>query len=82
MAPFMVIGTKVSGLLSIPRLQLLSDKGNCIGCKKCSEKCPMSLDVEEMVKSGKMMNNECILCGVCINNCPKKIIKYTFRGKV
>ena len=79
MAPFMVIGTKVSDLLKIPKLHIVANKDNCIGCTKCSEKCPMSLDVKEMVESNKMKNTECILCGACIDNCPKSVIKYSYK---
>jgi ferredoxin len=78
MAPFMVLGTKVSDCLKIPRLHLVANRNGCIGCKKCSDKCPMSLDVKEMVESGSMKNTECILCGECIDNCPKKVIEYVF----
>jgi polyferredoxin len=81
MAPFMVIGTKVSDWLKIPGLHLVANKSNCIGCKKCSEKCPMSLEVKEMVESERMKNAECILCGECIDSCPKKVIAYSFKGR-
>jgi ferredoxin len=40
----------------------------------------MSLPVEDMVKSNKMENAECILCGTCIDACPTKAIKYAFAG--
>jgi len=79
MAPFMVIGTKVADFLKIPKLHLKSNKDSCINCKKCSEKCPMSLDVSNMVKNEKMKNMECILCGECIDACPKKAIVYSFK---
>lgn len=78
MAPFMVIGTKVSNWLKIPALHLKSNKAQCIGCRKCSEKCPMSLSVKEMVQSEDMRNSECILCGECVDICPKKAIAYKF----
>ncbi|MDD3715049.1 MAG: 4Fe-4S binding protein [Atribacterota bacterium] len=32
----------------------------------------MSLDVHELVKIGKIENSECILCGTCVDICPKK----------
>ena len=79
MAPFMVIGTKASELLKLPRLHLKSNKANCISCKKCSNKCPMSLNVQGMVEHGDMKNTECILCGECIDTCPKNAIKYSYR---
>ena len=79
MAPFMIIGTKISEWLKLPRLRLKPNKDVCIGCKICSGKCPMSLDVKEMVKNGDIKNSECILCGECIDVCPKKAIAYSFR---
>jgi ferredoxin-type protein NapH len=32
-----------------------------------------------MVQSQSMENSECILCGKCVDNCPKGTIKYAFR---
>jgi len=85
MAPFMIIGTKVSDWLKMPRLRLRANKNNCSGCKACSVKCPMSLDVMEMVEREEMKNTECILCGECIDVCGKKAITYSWirisRGK-
>jgi len=79
MAPFMIIGTRVSDWLRIPKLHLKTDRDNCSGCKLCSQKCPMSLGVKEMVESGNIKNSECILCGECVDACPKKAISYSFR---
>ena len=70
-APFMIIGTKMSDLFRLPRLRLKADKESCTCCKLCSKKCPMSLDVMEMVKAANMKNAECILCGECVDVCPK-----------
>jgi polyferredoxin len=74
----MVIGRRISIFLKIPRIRLKTERSNCIKCKRSSEKCPMSLDVMQMVEKEKMENSECILCGECIDNCTKKAIKYTF----
>jgi len=81
MAPFMIIGTKISDGLKLPRLRLISNQDSCIGCKQCSKKCPMSLDVKTMVETANMKNSECILCGECIDICPKKTISYAFTNK-
>ncbi|HBF36583.1 MAG TPA: 4Fe-4S ferredoxin, partial [Firmicutes bacterium] len=51
----------------------------CVNCKLCSKKCPMSLDVHEMVKQNKLNHSECILCGECIDSCAKGAIYYRFR---
>ena len=80
-APFMIIGTTVSNWLKLPRLRLKSNKDICNGCSLCSKKCPMSLDVKAMVETANMKNSECILCGECIDICPKKSISFTFKNK-
>jgi ferredoxin-type protein NapH len=76
MAPFMVVGTKLSGWLRLPRLRLEPNKDGCTKCKICTKKCPMSLDVMQMVEQGNMENAECTLCGECIDSCPQKAIRY------
>jgi len=81
MAPFMIIGTKLSGLLRLPRLRLKSTKDSCISCNQCNKKCPMSLDVKAMVENVNMKNSECILCGECVDICPKSAISYCFSDK-
>jgi polyferredoxin len=80
-APFMIIGTKVSEWLKMPRLRLSGNKDTCISCKQCSKKCPMGLDVMAMVKDRNMKHAECILCGECVDICPKKSIAYAFKDK-
>ena len=79
MAPFMVLGTKLKNRLGLPSLQLKPDTGKCVGCKLCTKKCPMSLEVHTMVAVGNMKNSECILCGECADSCPKKAIALTFQ---
>lgn len=74
MAPFMVVGEKVSDLLHIPRFRLKADPPSCVSCRQCSKHCPMSLAVHEMVKSGQMDSTECISCLACVDVCPKKSI--------
>ena len=77
MAPFMILGTKIKNILKYPSLNLNVEKSKCISCKACTKKCPMSLEVMEMVQKNNMKNSECILCGECIDGCPKKVIKYS-----
>lgn len=78
MSPFMIGGRKLRNLFRWPSLRLKADKEKCTNCMTCSDNCPMSLDVNGMVKSGKMENSECILCGTCVDNCKKGVIKYSF----
>lgn len=75
MAPFMVIGEKLADFLHIPRFRLKADSKVCISCGQCSRRCPMSLDVKTMVKTGNMISTECITCLECVDGCPKKAIR-------
>lgn len=76
MSPFMFLGSKVGRALSIPTLALKGDVKTCINCKKCDQVCPMSLDVHQMVTENDFRDPECILCGSCIDSCPKQTIRY------
>ncbi len=78
MAPFMVIGDKIRNKLHIKGLRLESEKEKCISCKICDKHCPMSLSVCENVQNQQLNDSECILCGACIDSCPKRVIKYKF----
>lgn len=81
MAPFMVIGEKIADLLHIPRFRLKADISSCISCGQCVKKCPMSLNVMELVKSGNMDSAECISCLQCVDICPKKVISCGIRSR-
>jgi polyferredoxin len=81
MSPFMILGRKLRNALRTPALRLRAEPDKCIQCKQCTQACPMSLSVNEMVKVGKMENVECILCGSCIDICPKDVLHYAFDRK-
>ena len=78
MAPFMILGRKIRNIIKIPSLQLVSFQDNCISCNICTNVCPMSLPVVEMVKENKMENTECVLCGNCVDRCNSKAIEFNF----
>jgi ferredoxin-type protein NapH len=78
MAPFMILGRKLRNLFAWPALRLKADTGACINCKRCTRDCPMSLDVNAMVQASAMEHSECILCGTCVDKCPKNVIRYSF----
>ncbi len=76
MSPFMIVGRTLSNLLTLPALRLQADQTKCVECHRCNKECPMSLDVSTMVKTGRMENAECILCGKCVDVCKKHSIRY------
>jgi polyferredoxin len=78
MAPFMMIGRWLRNRFAWPSLRLQAEPALCADCKKCTSNCPMSLDVNAMVQIRSMENSECILCGTCVDNCTKKVIRYSF----
>lgn len=80
MAPFMILGRKIRNALAWPSLRLVADRESCRECRTCTKGCPMSLEVNRMVKSGSMEHSECILCGTCVDNCPSSAIRYSFSG--
>lgn len=80
-AAFMVLGRKIGNLFGWPALHLDADAGLCIDCKKCSNECPMGLDVNEMVRQGAMENADCILCARCADTCPKEVIRLGITGR-
>ena len=78
MAPFMIIGRKIRNLFGWRSLRLVAVPDRCIHCHTCTENCPMSLPVEQMVELNKMENAECILCATCIDGCKSHAINYRF----
>ena len=75
-AVIMIIGRKISNLIRLPALHLEAARDRCTGCKRCSNGCPMGLDVTGMVQRGQMENAECILCGVCADVCPTQAVHF------
>lgn len=79
-AVIMIIGRKIRNLSHWPALHLSANMDRCTDCKKCSKNCPMGLDVNIMVRQKSMENTECILCGCCVDVCPKQAIRYALTG--
>ena len=78
MAPFMILGRRIRNLVRWPSLRLQAESTRCSHCQTCTRDCPMSLDVNGMVSAGNMENDECILCGTCVDHCQKDVIRYSF----
>lgn len=81
MAPFMILGRKVGNSIQWPSLKLKASPDICKHCHTCSETCPMSLSVEDMVNRKNMENKECILCGTCVDGCPHGAITFAWKNK-
>ena len=79
MAPFMIIGRIIRNYYKWPSLQLVSNPEICKHCHTCTDNCPMSLPVEDMVQRESMENHECILCGTCVDGCKQGVLKYSWK---
>ena len=78
-ATIMIAGRWLSGKAGFAALRLGSVSSACIDCNKCTDTCPMGLDVHAMVRNEKMENSECIMCASCADTCPERAISYSFR---
>lgn len=74
MSPFMVLGMTLGEKLRIPRFKVRAQAQLCVSCHKCDQACPMSIDVNEQVKTGTIDSTDCILCGACVDACAKDVL--------
>ncbi|WP_102374036.1 4Fe-4S binding protein [Raoultibacter massiliensis] len=74
MAPFMVIGGKLGRAARLPQLRIVAEPEACIACGRCTKACPMSLDMQELLASGDILDAECIQCAACADACPKDVL--------
>lgn len=79
MAPFIIIGRKLRNNFHWQSLQLTAEPQSCKHCHTCTDSCPMSLPVEQMVHKNTMESPECILCGTCVDGCQERVIRFTFK---
>ena len=78
MAPFLVIGRKISNLLHLPGPRLTADPGKCTSCNQCETACTMGLRVQAMVAAGRMEHSECIQCLACVDTCPSGAVTFRY----
>lgn len=76
MAPFLTAGELVGRALRVPQLKIRSEAEKCVSCGLCTKSCPMSIDVETEIKSGRVKSLACIRCGACADCCPKRILRF------
>ena len=79
MSPFLTAGTLVGRALHVPQLTIRSAPDNCIDCALCTRKCPMSIDVQREIKTGRVQALDCIRCGECVDGCPKGVLRYSMK---
>jgi ferredoxin-type protein NapH len=76
-APLNLVGGWIGRKLRLPTLQLRATPGQCSGCDRCTERCPVMLPVRELVARGTLTaQTECILCGSCVDGCHRDAIVY------
>jgi ferredoxin-type protein NapH len=73
-----IVGTRISDGLRLPRLRLRADAGACNGCKRCDRDCPMSVPIAAHASVGMPDHTDCILCGSCVDDCPRKALRFGF----
>jgi polyferredoxin len=74
MSPFLELGSYVGSKLRIPQWKIRSKPELCIECQKCNKTCPMSIDVMESLKNLAIDDSACILCGDCVEACPRHVL--------
>ncbi|RLF36763.1 MAG: hypothetical protein DRM99_02050 [Thermoplasmata archaeon] len=67
---FCPVGALLAPFNKISMYYVSVDKSKCTHCNLCSYACPMGIDIPNMDRS-----LECILCGKCVNACPKNLIE-------
>lgn len=64
----MMLGVKLRSVL--PGIHIRADKkSSWIVCGRCSNVCPMEIDIMNEISNGRVNNQE------CVDHCPKKFIK-------
>jgi ferredoxin-type protein NapH len=81
MSPFMTAGYSLGRWAGLPQLRVVSEPGRCTDCRTCDRNCPMSLPVGRLQASGAIRSSDCILCGECVDHCPRKVLRYGVRGR-
>jgi ferredoxin-type protein NapH len=72
----------VGGLMSLySRFSILKIKINhdkCKNCKKCTRTCQMGVDIDRYIKENNVAvsDNNCIVCGDCIDACKFSALEY------
>jgi ferredoxin-type protein NapH len=79
MAPFLILGRGAGRTLGLPSLRVRSEPESCVSCGRCDAVCPMSLPVSRQLAAGEIASSDCILCGLCVDTCGRKTLKFAWR---
>jgi polyferredoxin len=72
------LGTVLGLISKIAGQKITTNNSKCIQCGKCSETCPMSIDIKSAAFYGKdVVDIRCVGCGHCVDACPTKTLSYT-----
>jgi Pyruvate/2-oxoacid:ferredoxin oxidoreductase delta subunit len=72
------LGTVLSLLSKIARQKIITDKTKCIQCSKCSNACPMSIDIKAKAQNGEAVADlRCVGCCHCVDVCPTETLDYS-----
>jgi polyferredoxin len=77
--PLIAFSTKVGTMIRTPSLYIsMKNIDKCSNCKLCSKNCSMSIDVHKHVQEKKVLPNNCIQCGNCVDKCTKGVLSFSF----
>jgi polyferredoxin len=69
------VGLVLGWIEKIPGASVLGMKGGCISCTQCSKACNAKA-ITRKENMSILNNEECIMCGECIDACPKNSIGF------
>lgn len=81
MSPFLEFGAWLGDKMHLPQFKVRSLPELCIFCEKCNKSCPMSIDVMKGLLEGQIDSPDCILCGDCVDHCPKQALSIEIKRK-
>jgi len=74
------LGTVLGYVSKIAGQKIVTDKSDCINCRKCDTACPMDIEISSCaIMKQPVLNNSCVGCGHCVDICPVKTLKYSTR---
>lgn len=72
------LGTVLSGISRIAGQKIVTDKTECIHCKKCDIVCPMNISISALAREKKAVADSlCVGCGHCVDVCPVNTLEYS-----